>query len=135
MIRFKGAEMRLALKSAKNETSRPAEELLHELQVYQIELEMQNKELRQAQVELEKSRDLYVDFYDFSPVGYITLSHDAIINEINLTGAALLGMEHGKLRHHHFASFIAPQDRDRWHHYFLSVLKHSHKEKCELQFQ
>ena len=103
--------------------------------MYQIELEMQNEELRRAQVELEKSRDLYVDFYDFSLVGYITLNHDAIINEINLTGATLLGMERGKLLHRRFAPFITPQDRGRWHHYFLSVLKHGNEQECELQFQ
>ncbi|MEO7344149.1 MAG: PAS domain-containing protein, partial [Methylotenera sp.] len=129
------AEMQLVSTSATDGTPRSAEELLQKLQVYQIELEMQNEALRQAQVELEKSRDLYVDFYDFSPVGYITFSHDAIINEINLTGAALLGIERGKLRHCRFAPFVAPQDRDRWHRYFLSVLKHGHKEECELQFQ
>ncbi|CAG9931694.1 PAS domain-containing sensor histidine kinase [Candidatus Nitrotoga arctica] len=129
------AEMQLISTSATEGTSRSAEELLQELQVYQIELEMQNEALRQAQVELEKSRHLYVDFYDFSPVGYITLNPDAIINEINLTGAVLFGMERGKLRHRRFAPFVAPQDRDRWHRYFLSVLKQGHTEECELQFQ
>jgi hypothetical protein len=61
------AETKLALMSANDGTSRSVEEHLHELEVYQIELEMLNEKLRQAQIELEKSRDLYVDFYDFSP--------------------------------------------------------------------
>jgi len=105
----KKAEMELIRSPAKHETPRSAEVLLHELQVYQVELEMQNEELRQAQVELEKSRDLYVDFYDFSPVGYITLNHEAMIDEINLTGAKLLGMERSKLLHRRFLPFIAPE--------------------------
>jgi PAS domain S-box-containing protein len=129
------AETKLALMSAKTGTSRSVEEHLHELEVYQIELEMQNEELRQAQIELEKSRDLYVDFYDFSPVGYITLTQEAMIEEINLTGAGLLEIERSQLLHRRFAYFVAPQDRDRWHAYFLSVLKHDNKQECELEFQ
>src|SRR3989338_3354805 len=86
---------------------RPAEELLHELQAHQIELEMQNEALRQSQVELEKSRDRYVDFYDFAPAGYLTLSQEALINEINLPGAALLGAERSRLLQRRLASFVA----------------------------
>ncbi len=129
------AEIQLGQTPEKDGTPRPAEELLHELHVYQVELEMQNEELRQAQVELEESRDLYVDFYDFSPVGYITLNQEAMIDEINLTGATLLGMERSKLLHRRFAPFVAPGDRDRWHRHFLSVLKHDDKMVCELSLQ
>ena len=137
----KKAEMQLVRSPAKHETPRSAEVLLHELQVYQVELEMQNEELRQAQVKLEKSRDLYVDFYDFSPVGYITLNQEAMIDEINLTGAKLLGMERSKLLHHSFVPFIAPEARDHWYLHFLSMLKHDENDendenkKCELLLQ
>ncbi|WP_239287775.1 hybrid sensor histidine kinase/response regulator [Candidatus Nitrotoga sp. 1052] len=125
------AEMQFGRASAMNGLPRPAEEILHELQLYKVELEMQNEELRQSQVALEESRDLYVDFYDFSPVGYITLNQDAMIDEINLTGAKLLGIERKKLLHRRFAPFIAPEDRDRWYRYFLSVLKHDNRQVCE----
>jgi PAS domain S-box-containing protein len=129
------AEAQLARAPEKGGAQRPAEELLHELQVHQVELEMQNEELRQAQVELEESRDLYVDFYDFSPVGYITLNHEAMIDEINLTGAKLLGMERSKLMQRRFVLFVAPEDRYRWHLHFLAVLKDDDKKDCELLIQ
>lgn len=110
-------------------------ELLHELSVHKIELEMQNEALRQSQVELERSRDRYVDLFDFSPVGYITLNHEGVINEINLTAAALLGVERSKLTHRRFAGYIAPADSDRWHRHFLSVLKSDQQRSCELAIQ
>jgi two-component system sensor kinase FixL len=113
--------------------ARSAEGLLHELQVYQVELEMQNETLRQSQVTLEESRDRYVDFYDFAPVGYLTLSRDALITEINLTGATLLGAERSKLVNRRFAQFVASGDLDLWQRHFMAVLRHDSKQSCELE--
>lgn len=112
--------------------ARSAAELLHELQAYKIELEMQNEALRQSRMELEKSRDRYVDFYDFAPVGYLSLSREGMIEEINLTGAALLGVERNRLPHRSFAAFVAIEDRDRWHRHFLNVLARDDTLTCEL---
>lgn len=112
--------------------TRTAEELLQELQTYQIELEMQNAQLRQSQLELEQSRDRYVDFYDFAPVGYLTLNRQGIIVEANLTGAALLGVERHDLMRRRFAPLVAPADNDLWHRHFLSVLRSEHKLGCQL---
>ncbi len=126
------AEMQLVRAPEEDGAPRPAEELLHELHVYQVELEMQNEELRQAQVELEKSRDRYVDLYDFAPVGYLTLTRDAMIAEVNLTGAALLGIERKKLLQRRFAHLVAAEDNDRWNRFFVSVLQHDERESCEL---
>ena len=74
---------------------RPADlkRLVHELQVHQIELEMQNDELRSNQQELETSREKYHDLYDLAPIGYVTLNENGIILEANLTVAILLGQE------------------------------------------
>ncbi len=126
------AEIKLARLPHTDIPTLPVEELLHELQILQIELEMQNEELRRAQCIIEESRDRYADFYDFAPVGYFTLSRDALIDDINLAGAALLGEERSDLLHRRFATFIAPDDRDHWYQYFMSVLQRSEKVTCEL---
>jgi diguanylate cyclase (GGDEF)-like protein/PAS domain S-box-containing protein len=126
------AEKKLAQMPHKVTPTRPSEEILYELQLYQIELEMQNEELHRAQLQIDESRDRYTNFYDLSPVGYITLSHEGLIDEINFTGAALLGTERGRLMHMQFSAFVAPEDRDLWERYFTSVLQRDEKLTCEL---
>jgi len=79
----------------------------HDLQVHQIELEMQNQELREAQQKLEQARDRYADLYDFAPTGYVTLDAKGRICEINLTGAALLGHERAELLGKPFSLWVA----------------------------
>ncbi|MDO8988811.1 MAG: EAL domain-containing protein [Sideroxyarcus sp.] len=111
------------------------EELLQELQVHQIELEMQNDELRRAQVAIEESRDRYMDLYDFAPVGYLTLTRDGLIAEANLTSAALLGEDRRKLLNRRFAGFVSACDKDRWYQFFLDVLQTGEKLRCELALQ
>lgn len=119
-------------KARRAEEARTADLLLHELQVHQIELQMQNDALRQSQLELEMSRDHYKDFYDFSPVGYITLSDKGLISEVNLTGAAMLGVERARLRQQRFAAFIAKDQRDQWYKIFMGAIAHDEPLTCEL---
>jgi formate hydrogenlyase transcriptional activator len=104
------AEEQLRAKTAEllpPRTEEAALKLVHELEVHQIELEMQNAELRQAREELELSRNRYVELYDFAPVGYFTFTAKGLIQEVNLTGAQLLGTERRLLTDKPFINFIA----------------------------
>ena len=86
--------------------------MLHELRVHQIELEMQNEELRRAQVEMEVSRERYFDLYDLAPVGYCTVSEKGLILEANLTATKMLNVVRGKLIRQPITRFILKEDQD-----------------------
>ena len=129
------AEAELARVPQTRAPARSIEELLHELQVHQIELEMQNEELRRAQLALEESRDRYVDLYEFAPVGYLTLTGEGVISEVNLTGAKLLGRERKEMLQRRFARFVTAEYSDRFHRLFMSVKQHDERQTCELVLQ
>lgn len=113
----------------------PADAVLHELQVHQIELEMQNEALREAQEALEESRDRYRDLYEFAPIGYLTLSASGLIEDINLTGARLLGEDRKKLRRRRFARFIAPDEYGTWHRLLLRAIQTGDDQSAEFTLQ
>jgi len=131
----KAAEAKLARAYNPKRTPPSAEKLLHELQVHQIELEMQNEELQRSQRALEESRDHYLDFYDFAPVGYLTLTREGMIAEINLTCAAMLGLERNKLLQQRLERFISLEDRDRFNQHFLEAFKHDDRKTFEVTFK
>ena len=110
-------------------------QLAHELQVHQIELEMQNEELRRTQAELEAVRDRCVDLFDFAAVGYLSLNEDGAIIEANLTGAVLLGAERKRLLGSRFARHVAPADTDRWHHFVLGLPRSIESGRVELDLK
>jgi PAS domain S-box-containing protein len=89
-----------------------ARRMLHELQVHQIELKMQNDELRSTQHELETLRDSYFDLYDLAPVGYLTLSEQGLILQANLTAAAMFGGTQRDLHKKLISSFFLREDQD-----------------------
>jgi len=93
------------------------QQTLHELRIHQIELEMQNDELRQTQAELEAARIRYFDLYDLAPVGYCTLSEQGLILEANLTVATLLGMTRVRLIDQPLSRFIFSEDVVAYHLY------------------
>ncbi|MDF1614896.1 sensor histidine kinase [Desulfurivibrio dismutans] len=106
------AENYLIAQGPKKNASRTVVEMqsvLHELQVHQIQLEMQNSELRQARDEVENALEKYTDLYDFAPVGYLTLDRDGVIHAANLSGAALLGVERSRLAGWHFGQFVTKE--------------------------
>lgn len=112
--------------------SRSVEELLHELHVYQVELVRQNEALLESRLALETSRNRYMDLYEFAPVGFITLTDNGEISEINHTGVTLLGEEHRDMPHQHFEISVSPADRNRWHRIFMHTLQHGRHPSCEL---
>ena len=109
--------------------------VLHELRVHQIELEMQNEALRQAKITLEESRGRYVDLYELAPVGYLTLTDEGFIAEINLTGSTLLGVDRWNLLRRSFAVYVIEQDRERWKQHLSGVKRGDRQGSVELTLQ
>ena len=89
--------------------------VVHELCVHQIELEMQNEELREAQLALDEQREKYFDLFDRAPVGYLTIDTDGMVTNANLTAAHLLGVQRQLLVGKPFSAFVFAQDRDTYY--------------------
>ena len=131
------AEERLRL-----ETSLPeevslveAKKLIHELRVHQIELEMQNEELRRAQEIIEESRSRYTDLYDFAPIGYLTFDELGVVKEANLTAARQLATARSRLVGRHFTSLLGTADRDAFRRHLNLVLQGQGPQTCELRLR
>ncbi len=107
--------------------------LIHELEVHQIELEMQNEELGRIQGELEKTRDKYSHLYDFAPVGYFTLSEKGSIEEANLTISSMIGVDRSDLIGKPFTRFVLREDQDIFYKHRQRLLETETAQPCELQ--
>jgi PAS domain S-box-containing protein len=107
--------------------------LLHELQVHQIELEMQNDELRRAQEKLESSRARYFDLYDLAPVGYFTLNEQGLILEANLTAATLLGVSRSSLVRQPITHFFFRDDQDIYYLHRARLYDTGAPQVCEVR--
>ena len=107
--------------------------LLHELHVHQVELSLQNEELRRVQLELETSRDRYSDLYDFAPAGYCTLSRKGLILEANQTLAVLLGVEREQLVRTSLARFVDRADQDAYYLHRQRAFADRERQVSELQ--
>jgi diguanylate cyclase (GGDEF)-like protein/PAS domain S-box-containing protein len=114
-------------------TAEDVPRLVHELHVHQIELEMQNEELRRSQAELETARDRYLDLYDFAPNGYLTLTKPGLIREANLTAATMLGRKRSLLLGMPFSRFVAREYWDRYFGHCEQVLARPGRHTCELE--
>jgi PAS domain S-box-containing protein len=111
------------------------EKILHELQVHQIELEMQNEELRHAQVALEISRDRYLDLFEFAPIGYFTLTDKGLIEDVNFVGAELLGIERKKLLSRPFSRYVTPEYSDKFYLRLASLLAGDNRQSYDMQIK
>jgi len=107
--------------------------LIHELQVHQIELKMQNDELRRIHKELEESRDRYSHLYDFAPNGYFTLTEKGLIDEANLTLATLLGVVRADLLGKSFNRFVQKDDQDSFYKHRQKIIETEIPQTFELQ--
>ncbi|MEI6294006.1 MAG: response regulator, partial [Methanomicrobiales archaeon] len=102
------------------------------LSINKVEIDTQKAELRRVNYELMESRDKYLDLYEFAPLAYFMLSDKALIIDVNLAGATLLGLERGKLVKAPFSKFLSGKDSDQWYQYFRNVLKQDNKQVCTL---
>jgi two-component system cell cycle sensor histidine kinase/response regulator CckA len=107
--------------------------IIHELRVYQVELEIQNEELRTAQAKLDAARARYFDLYDLAPVGYCTLSEKGLVLESNLTAANLLGVARWELDKQPITRFILKEDQDIYYLHRKRLFETAKPQTCELQ--
>lgn len=106
--------------------------LIHELQVHQIELEMQNEELLAAKQEAENAMEKYTDLYNFAPAGYLTLSKEGDIIELNFSAASLLGVDLPKLKNTRFGLYITDDTLAIYNAFLDEVFSSNSKETCEI---
>jgi diguanylate cyclase (GGDEF)-like protein/PAS domain S-box-containing protein len=110
-----------------------AQQLLHDLQVHQIELEMQNQELRRTQAELDTSRSHYFDFYDLAPVGYCTLNESGLILQANLKTTTMLGVAKKDLPSRTLSRFIFAEDQDHFFRLRQLAMASRDLQECEVR--
>ncbi len=116
-------------------TSLEIDELLHELEIYQVELELQNDELSNAKNSLETSYRKYLNLFEFAPIGYLTLNDNGIILEANSSLCQLLRIEKSKFIGHNFTNYIIPEYQDIFY-FHISLLKENiTKKSCEIQIK
>jgi len=134
LLRLKAEEKlkKLSKKSVVRVLESDTKKLLHELQVHQIELEMQNEELRQANEIAEEALRKYTLLYDFAPMGYFTLDSDGSICELNFTGAEILGEKRFSLINSNFKLFVSEGSKPVFSKFFKNVYASNAKESCEL---
>jgi PAS domain-containing protein len=134
ILRIKAEEL---LKEKKKKMDKPVMEtdekrLLHELQVHQKELEMQNEELRQANETAETALKKYTMLYDFAPMGYFTLDSGGGICDLNFTGAEMLGDKRFSLVNSNFKLFVSKDSQPVFNTFFRKVFAGDAKESCEV---
>ncbi len=130
------AEELLKMKPTKTDSSLSAVEtakLIHELEVHQIELELQNEELITARSTLQRLATQYTELYDLAPSGYFTLSSKGDILNLNLCGSQMLGKERSQLKNRRFALFVSPDTSPVFNLFLEKVFESRRKETCEVK--
>jgi PAS domain S-box-containing protein len=131
------AEEKLRAKPARKKFANitDLQRLVHELEIHQVELKLQNEELRGAQVELAASRDCYTDLYESAPVAYVTLDKDGAILQSNLMAAELLGVERQDLVRANLVKFVHSESQDDWYLHRQAALLNDTKQVCEIKIR
>jgi PAS domain S-box-containing protein len=129
--RLSGRQANLRQKAVVPKTTADNLRLLHELEVHQIELEVQNAELREARDRMEVLLEKYTDLYDFAPVGYFSLDEKGRILEANLTGAALLGVERSLLINRRLTSLVVPANQPLFLAFLERIFAETGRQVCE----
>lgn len=111
------------------------EALIHELEIHQVELEVQNEELLQTQEWLRELRDRYHDLYEFAPAGYLTLDREGVIRQANLSAAVLLGLDRNRIIGERLERFVAGEDRDACFLHLRRMARTGEKARCELRLE
>ena len=122
-------------KKSPNQADADNKRQLHELEVHQIELEMQNEELREAREAMEALLEKYTDLYDFAPVGYLTLDREGVIREANLAGASLLGIARSALINGRFGHFVSAAGRPAFGAFLQQVFESKVRQGCDVTLQ
>ncbi len=132
----KKAEKLLEKKSLKTVTQLTETEtlkLIHELEVHQIELELQNEELMLAKKLVEEAAtEKYAELYDFAPSGYFTLSTEGEIIDLNLCGSQMLGKERLHLKNSRFGFFVSDDTRQIYNQFLRKLFDSKTKESCDV---
>jgi PAS domain S-box-containing protein len=110
-------------------------QLIHELEVYQVELELQNDELKHAKDKAELAEKKYTELYDCAPSGYLSLTEDGVITELNKSAERLLGKERSTLIKSSFGFFVSPDTRADYNHFLQDIFKNKVKKTCELKLE
>ncbi len=109
--------------------------IVHELQVHQIELKMQNEELNKANEKAEAALKKYTMMYDFAPMGYFTLDQNGIIYELNFTGADMLGLRRFSLINSNLKLFISEETLPLFNDLLRRIYLGKSKQSCELMLK
>ncbi len=117
------------------ESIKDIRELIQQLNVYQIELELQNEELVAAQTELQRSRDKYLKLYDFAPTAYFTFDEEGLVREANLAGARLLGLERNFIHRKPFIAYVESESQQTFYIHRMAVFKSGEPQTCTITLE
>jgi PAS domain S-box-containing protein len=134
ILRQKAEKQLKLLKSARPSVTTDAQKLklIHELEVHQIELEMQNEELLAAKEKAEQAEEKYTDLYNFAPSGYLSLTKVGEILHLNFAAARMLGKERSKLINYQFSLFLSKNTRPTFNQFLEKTFANKEKQTCEV---